>query len=65
MIQAQGQTAHLAKYNQEFYSTEPIRTINPSYVGRHVAYVLTAEFNVDSGPTVMYQYPRSIQGDHQ
>ena len=34
-----------------------------SYAGPHVEYVLAAEFDIDSGPTVKYQYPTSIDGD--
>lgn len=34
-----------------------------TYLGPHVEYVLAAEFDIDSGPTVRYQYPTSIQGD--
>lgn len=29
----------------------------------HVEYVLTADFDIDAGPTMAYQYPTSIQGD--
>lgn len=48
---------------EESYSTEPITTPDPSYLGSHVEYVLTADFDIDSGPTVKYQYPSSIKGD--
>lgn len=34
-----------------------------SYAGPHVEHVLAAEFDIDSGPTVKYQYPTSIKGD--
>ena len=49
----------------QIYSTKPITALDPSYLGPHVEYVLTADFDIDSGPTVTYQYPSSIEGDHQ
>lgn len=51
--------------NTQVYSTDPITAPDPSYAGPHVEYVLAAEFDIDSGPTVTYQYPSSIQGDEQ
>lgn len=52
------------RYDQSMvYSTDPITAPHPSYLGRHVEYVLTADFDIDSGPTVRYQYPSLIQGD--
>lgn len=31
----------------------------------HVTHVLTAEFDIDSGPTLKLQYPSSVEGDKQ
>lgn len=31
---------------------------------RHVEYVLTADFDIDAGPSMTFQYPVPIQGDH-
>lgn len=51
--------------NGQAYTTEPITTPDSSYDGPHVEYVLAAEFDIDSGPVVKYQYPSSIKGDQQ
>jgi hypothetical protein len=31
---------------------------------KHVEYVLTADFDIDSGPTMTYQYPERVPGDN-
>ncbi|ANB14896.1 Afi1p [Sugiyamaella lignohabitans] len=36
---------------------------NAHMEARHVEYVLTAEFDIDAGPTVSHQYPEVIQSD--
>lgn len=38
---------------------------SPLYAGPHVEYVLAAEFDIDSGPVVKFQYPSFIKGDQQ
>ncbi|KAK9372977.1 docking domain of Afi1 for Arf3 in vesicle trafficking-domain-containing protein [Lipomyces chichibuensis] len=40
-------------------------SVTENDVGEHVEYILAAEFDVDKGPTVKYQYPRRIEGDEE
>ncbi|KAK9329147.1 docking domain of Afi1 for Arf3 in vesicle trafficking-domain-containing protein [Lipomyces starkeyi] len=40
-------------------------SVTANGAGEHVEYVLAAEFDVDKGPTVKYQYPRRIEGDEE
>lgn len=35
----------------------------PAIPLKHVEYVLTADFDIDAGPTMTYQYPAPIKGD--
>ncbi|KAG5367217.1 Protein mesA [Yarrowia sp. B02] len=39
-----------------------MQTLNPLL---HIEYVLAAEFDIDSGPVVKYQYPDTLPGDEQ
>lgn len=38
---------------------------NSTIPSQHVSHILTAVFDINSGPTVKHQYPTSIQGDQK
>ncbi|KAJ8103529.1 docking domain of Afi1 for Arf3 in vesicle trafficking-domain-containing protein [Lipomyces tetrasporus] len=40
-------------------------TVSANDAAEHVEYILAAEFDVDKGPTVKFQYPRPIDGDEE
>ncbi|KAK9493277.1 docking domain of Afi1 for Arf3 in vesicle trafficking-domain-containing protein [Lipomyces doorenjongii] len=40
-------------------------SVTANGTSEHVEYILAAEFDVDKGPTVKYQYPRRIEGDEE
>ncbi|KAF3285443.1 hypothetical protein TWF173_009569 [Orbilia oligospora] len=59
----QSQQSHQSHQSQQSQSQQSQRSNMELQQPLHVDYILVAEFSIDKGPTMEYQYPAPISGD--